>query len=178
MEVIPSDIEAANRIAHEVLGRSPDELPPQTRRLLTLLEAWVGRQCAERAIERSDFHFSRRQLREVLGWGDTQLKLHLSRLLDMEYLELHRMPGQSGYFYELLYGGEGGDGSRFLSGLLDSACLKCDYDGKWSGSGRGTVGGQSGGGRSGKNADKSSGEAALREDKSSEGENAQEPPKS
>jgi DNA primase len=29
---IPADIALANRLAHEVLGRSLDELPPQTRR--------------------------------------------------------------------------------------------------------------------------------------------------
>ena len=34
IEVTLADIEAANTIAHEVLGRSLDELPPQTRRLL------------------------------------------------------------------------------------------------------------------------------------------------
>ena len=34
IEVTIEDIEIANRLAHEVLGRSLDELPPQTRRLL------------------------------------------------------------------------------------------------------------------------------------------------
>ncbi len=37
IEVTLDDIERANRIAHEVLGRSLDELPPQTRRLLLLI---------------------------------------------------------------------------------------------------------------------------------------------
>jgi len=35
IEVTLEDIEAANRLAHEVLGRSLDELPPQTRSLLS-----------------------------------------------------------------------------------------------------------------------------------------------
>ena len=34
IEVKLDDISTANRLAHEVLGRSLDELPPQTRRLL------------------------------------------------------------------------------------------------------------------------------------------------
>ena len=34
VEVTPADIALANRLAHEVLGRSLDELPPQTRNLL------------------------------------------------------------------------------------------------------------------------------------------------
>jgi len=36
-----SDIETANRLAHEVLGRSLDELPPQTRRLLLAIDEMV-----------------------------------------------------------------------------------------------------------------------------------------
>ena len=36
IEVTLDDIATANRLAHEVLGRSLDELPPQTRRLLLL----------------------------------------------------------------------------------------------------------------------------------------------
>jgi len=34
IEVTLEDIALANRLAHEVLGRSLDELPPQTRRVL------------------------------------------------------------------------------------------------------------------------------------------------
>ena len=49
VEVELGDIETANRLAHEVLGRSLDELPPQTRRLLALLdELVVGRVRAAR----------------------------------------------------------------------------------------------------------------------------------
>ena len=42
IEVTPADIEMANQLAHEVLGRSLDELPPQTRRLLLLIDEMVG----------------------------------------------------------------------------------------------------------------------------------------
>ena len=45
IEVTLQDIAAANTLAHEVLGRSLDELPPQTRRLLLLLEETVE-ECA------------------------------------------------------------------------------------------------------------------------------------
>ena len=41
IEVTLQDIAAANTLAHEVLGRSLDELPPQTRRLLEQLKAMV-----------------------------------------------------------------------------------------------------------------------------------------
>ncbi|MET3870666.1 hypothetical protein [Puniceicoccus vermicola] len=144
IEVTLEDLAAANALAHEVLGLSLDELPPQTRRLLGMLEEWVDAQCGKREMERSDFFFSRRRLREVFGWGDTQLKVHLARLVDMEYLLVHRNSDQwQGYVYELLYAGEGEDGSRFLTGLLDLDSLKHGYDAKRSGSGRPPVGGWS-----------------------------------
>ena len=80
IEVDLSDIATANRLAHDVLGRSLDELPPQTRLLLDRLHAWVTTECERHAMDRPDFLFSRRQVREALGWSDFQVKTHLARL--------------------------------------------------------------------------------------------------
>jgi DNA primase len=44
VEVTLDDIALANRLAHEVLGRSLDELPPQTRRVLGLITGYVDEQ--------------------------------------------------------------------------------------------------------------------------------------
>ena len=57
----------ANRLAHEVLGRSLDELPPQTRRLLLLTDEMVSAECQRQKIERADFRFSRRDVRVFTG---------------------------------------------------------------------------------------------------------------
>ena len=167
IEVTLADIEAANRIAHEVLGRSLDELPPQTRKLLGLLDAMASRVYTEKKIDRDRFLFSRREVRDATGWGDTQLKIHLGRLADMEYLALHRHPQHTqGHVYELLYSGEGVEGGRFLPGLIDAETLNYDenrsgqnghrsgLNGKRSGSGRPLVGGRSGTGRDGETASK------------------------
>ena len=156
IEVTPSDIELANRLAHEVLGRSLDELPPQTRRLLGLVHEMVVSACTKLEMAQQDFRFSRRQVREHTGWGNTQLKIHLQRLEDFEYLVVHRGARGQSYVYELLYDGQGQDGARFLPGLLDIEDLadSCGYDKKKSGSetnksgsGRGQVGPWSGCGR-------------------------------
>jgi hypothetical protein len=144
IEVTADDIQLANRLANEVLGRTLDELPPQTRRLLEMVRAWVGEECARCAIGRADLRFTRRQLRAVTGWGDTQLKVHLSRLADLEYILIHRVQAGQGYAYELLYAGEGSDGARFMMGLSSP---DPDYDGSRSGGGRPLVGARSGGGR-------------------------------
>ena len=152
VEVTLDDIEIANQLAHEVLGRSLDELPPQTRRLLMLIEAHVRAQCEAGSITRSAYRFSRRMLREALGWGDTQLKIHLARLTELEYLTVHREG--HGFVYELLYDGQGEDGRPFVPGLLDVEALRHDYGTQRSGQnpdrsapGRGAVGGRSGPGR-------------------------------
>lgn len=154
IEVVSSDIALANRLAHEVLGRTLDELPPQTRRLLEMLHAWASAECEQLAIKRHDLRFGRRQVRQVTGWGDTQLKVHLARLAELEYLLVHRVRAGQGFEYELLYDGEGSAGGRFVMGLAEAG--GCAYDDRRSGlepersgAGRPPVGPQSGGGRTG-----------------------------
>jgi DNA primase len=159
IEATLDDIAVANRLADQVLGRTLDELPPQTRRLLLLVDEHVGAACARLALERKDFRFSRREVREATGWGNTQLKIHLGRLEELEYLTVHRGSRGQGFVYELAYDGKGKDGAPFLSGLIDLERL--GYDEKksgvtawWSGlsakrsaPSRAEVGGVSGGGR-------------------------------
>ncbi len=72
------------------MRRSLDELPPQTRRLLGLMDEMVSGECQRLKVERSDFRFSRRDVRAHTGWGHTQLKTHLHRLEELEYLIVHR----------------------------------------------------------------------------------------
>lgn len=161
LEVTPDDIALANRLAAAVLGHTLDELPPQTRRFLTLLDAWVREQCAHHDVERRQFRFLAREARTVTGLGATQTKHHLRRLTDLEYLLVHRAERGQGVQYELVYQGEGQDGRPFLTGLLDVTTLRTTYDPERSGAnrprpvseaersgpGRPPVGGRSGGGR-------------------------------
>jgi len=165
IEATLEDIAAANRLAHDVLGRCLDELPPQTRRLLAVIERMVTARCNERKIERSDALFSRRELREFSGWGDTQLKIHLGRLAEMEYVLTHRADHGQGFVYELVYDGSGKDGGRFLPGLLDVEALRSGQKGERSGGGRPPVGPWSAGGRGaeipGSSSEKSPGAASA-----------------
>jgi DNA primase catalytic core len=168
IEASLADIAAANALAHAVLGSTLDELPPQTRRLLHLVRDLVATRAAAEGVKPREVRFTRREVREGTGWSDTQLKVHLSRLLELEYLVVRRGDGQHGarFVYELVYDGEGADGAPFLMGLIDIEGLAADqpvpeqarnelsYDGNRSGleedragCGRPPVGGRSGGGR-------------------------------
>ena len=154
IEATREDIVLANQLAHAVLGRSLDELPPGTRRLLSLIEAHVERVAAEQGTVRERVRFTRRELRQALGWGDTQLKVHLGRLASLELLWCARGPRGS-HVYELAWDGAS-EGEARLPGLIDPDQLGAgaerahDYDRERSGSGEnrsGSAGERSGGGR-------------------------------
>jgi hypothetical protein len=103
-------------------------MPPQTRGLLALIEREVAARCAAKKMERSDVRFTRRQVREVTGWSNTQLHVHLKRLEDLEYLLTHRADQGQGFVYELVYDGAGKDGRPFVCGLLDVEKLRAEHD--------------------------------------------------
>jgi hypothetical protein len=96
------DIALANRLAPELLGRSLDELPPQTRRVYEVIKAIVRARCDGEKIEQRVAFFSRREIRVKLGWGITQIRAHLERLRELEYIEARYGRLGSSYQYELL----------------------------------------------------------------------------
>jgi hypothetical protein len=158
IEVTLDDIAEANRLACEALGRNVDELPSQTRRLLGLVDDLVTDACERQGIERADYRFSRREVREITGWGHTQLKIHLKRLEELEYLLVHRGGRGQSFVYELLYEPPPDASKKFLARLIDVERLRRQFDehgsgagGPLSGLGRPQAGAKSGRGRPAKN---------------------------
>ncbi len=124
IEVALEDIEKANKLAGEVLGRSLDELSPPSRLLLKMIREMVQARCNTLKIDPREYHFSRKDIRDWSRWSDFQVKCHIRQLEDMEYL--YSITGKKGkeYVYELLYPGDGEDGKPFLMGLISIEQLK------------------------------------------------------
>ncbi|CEE91623.1 DnaG primase-like [Xenorhabdus nematophila str. Anatoliense] len=118
IEVTQDDIRLANRLAHEILGRTLDEMPPQTRKLLLLIQQMAQGMCAAGQQTLREVRFTRRDIRDFTHWSDNQLKVHCQRLADMEYLLIHG--GSRGHLlqYELLWDSKAADHAH-LCGLIE-----------------------------------------------------------
>jgi DNA primase len=101
IEATAEDVALAKQLMRQVIMPSLDELPPHTRRLLGVIEQMVKEQCERFQIEPREYRFTRRSVREYCKWGDTQLRVHLRRLEEMEYLRVrYGGPGQT-FVYQL-----------------------------------------------------------------------------
>ena len=106
-------IALANQLAPEVLARSLDELPPQTRRLLGHIRELIQRKRQEAKgagstkaggeVGPGSAWFSRKELREASGWSLTQVSVHLERLVALEYIALRHGRLGSQFLYEALF---------------------------------------------------------------------------
>jgi DNA primase len=91
IEATEADVKLAQELADQVgLKPSLDELRPQARKLLSLLREMMRSECERSQIELSQYRFTRRKVREYTQWGDTQLRQHLRKLEEMEYLMVRR----------------------------------------------------------------------------------------
>jgi len=93
IEVTREDIAVADRLASQVLARGLDELAPQTRRLLGLIDTLITEKARREGLDRSDARFTQRELREYANWSATQVKVQLKRLSELEYVVTHHRGG-------------------------------------------------------------------------------------
>ena len=122
VEVTLDDIALANELAPEVLGRSLDELPPQTRRLLGFIRELMKGKRKERSAKGTTT-FSRKELRDLCGWSLTQVSVHLERLVALEYLALRHGRLGSAFVYEILFDLDAPEAVAHV-GLMEVACLR------------------------------------------------------
>ena len=105
IEVTLDDIALANELVPEVLGRSLDELPPQTRRLYGHIRDLMKQKRSANGHHsaKNVLTFIRKELREACGWSLTQVRVHLERLVDLEYLGVRHGRFGSQFVYEILF---------------------------------------------------------------------------
>jgi hypothetical protein len=135
IEVDLDDIELANRLSTRVLGRNLDDLPTQTAELLRQIVSQVSAAAKEQGVELDQVGFTRRWVRERTHWGDTQLKIHLRRLEELEYLRQRK--SAHGVFEYRLCGLDVSSDGVLLVGLQDIAALRSRhpeavYRGTWA----------------------------------------------
>ena len=144
IEMLPvtlEDIATANRLAPEILGRSLDELPPQTRRLLNHIRELVAAMMERTKAAQSRCLFSRRELREKCGWSTTQVRVHLERLVDLECLATRAGRTGAPFLYELIVEQSSEQGGWHM-GLIEADKLRTvrGYDGNLTAFGAGVAG--------------------------------------
>ena len=114
-----ADVELANRLAVATLAPAHDCLLPRARRLLDLLGQYVARQAKEQSLPPNAVRFTQRDVREALRWNDRTLRRHLMRLVELEYVLVHRTGRGNGRVYQLACAAPGGTDAASLLGLID-----------------------------------------------------------
>jgi hypothetical protein len=90
VEASVDDVAVGVQLCREVLVRAADELSPQARRLLSVMQSRTSEQ-----VGTSPVSFSRRGLRELTGWSEHQVRVGLGRLVALEYVSERRdRPGR------------------------------------------------------------------------------------
>jgi Fic family protein len=132
------DIHLANKLAHEILGHSLDELSRPGRDLLAQLEELISKRKEGKGKDEPmkqspsdtlhggsiNLTFSRRDIREHTGWSNARVHRYLKELLDLEYVLTDS--GRNGTLcrYRLVYEGQGKDGKKFFLGLAEPEKLR------------------------------------------------------
>ena len=106
------------------MGQSLDELAKPSRTLLTGIYEMVKGLADQKEIPLDQVYFSRRMIREHLGWTDWQVRAHIKQLEELEYL--HARIGARGkeYAYALNYRGQAEQSGKCYLNLTPVAEIK------------------------------------------------------
>jgi hypothetical protein len=104
-----------------------------------LVDEMVAGECERLQMERRDFRFSRREVRAATGWSDAQVKRHLHKLEELEYLIVHRGGRGQSFVYELFFEKPADPEKPFLPGPHGYDGKKDGLNGGMDGPGMGQV---------------------------------------
>lgn len=86
LEATVDDVERGLALARTVLVRGADHLVPQTARLLDAVISSTTTRAHTLSCAPTEVPVTRRELRELLGWSDVQVRRATDRLVALEYL--------------------------------------------------------------------------------------------
>ncbi len=89
-----ADVRIGLAVADAILGRSLDDLPPQTRALWDQVRAHAAETAAAQGATIDRAALTRRSIQAATRWSYDQLRVHLERLVELEYLTKREQPGQ------------------------------------------------------------------------------------
>lgn len=124
VEVTLDDIDKANRLANEVLGQSLDGLARPSRTLLSIIYTMVREIAEKQDIPLDEVYFTRRMIREYIGWTDWQIRAHIKQLEDMEYVYVRIGARGKEYAYALHYQGQGEENDKCYLNLTPVSEIK------------------------------------------------------
>jgi DNA primase len=107
VQATQKDIDLALELGHLVFARNVDDVSPTARALLTEIVKLVhGKYQAIRGTEKktdltmSDIPFTRKELRELTGWSETQVRRNIDQLVELGYVG--RINGRQGATFRYL----------------------------------------------------------------------------
>lgn len=86
LEAGAEDVELGRELAAHVLRAGAEGLSPQARRLLEVAEAETAERAEHLGVPSSSVCLTRRELRELLGWSERQVRQATETLLAHEHL--------------------------------------------------------------------------------------------
>ena len=82
------DIAIANELAAVLFRSNECELNGPVRELLRLMQRYVSERAASEQQPQNEIEFTRRELREAIGWSEYQMRAHLKHLQKLEYVHV------------------------------------------------------------------------------------------
>jgi hypothetical protein len=101
IEATKEDIAEADRLMSEAQSGQDAELSKPSRKLLALILSMVQERAKQQEMDPRAFQFNRRDIREYTGWSDNQIKAHIKRLEELQYLLVRTGDRGKLYRYEL-----------------------------------------------------------------------------
>ena len=94
------DYRIAYNISKDILETTLDEVPKNSRDLLNLIYDYIKEKSKQNKIAETDVSFTRREIREFTKWSDDQIKNHIRKLEEMEYLYIEKGTKGQQYLYK------------------------------------------------------------------------------